>query len=389
MHVHLPESLIVVMYLDSLFAEHRERETRAPAPLPATLSRLYLQAMREHDRKALLRQWRAGAWQAVPDWRFDRQVIRLALYLRERVGVGDGDRVAIVSELRPEWLVADFAASGLGAIAVGIDPDPPEALAGALVETAPRVTVVSAPGWQALEAGGARPHAGQVIALDPVPAGDEAIPLAAALDLGGILDTAERAQSFRARARDLAPEAPAVQHYCRDAGGGLEPVELSQGEVIERLRRDWLRHPAQPGDVGYVTGPAVTLAARLALYAWVGDGYTTAVLGTPGRELAEIAELRPHKVVVPAALLAEVMARRAGADAGGDGGADGGWLDRAVRLLPGRRARRHRQAAREAFGGQARWIGPTDRIDPALLAQLGDLALVGEEQRDPREGGGL
>lgn len=385
MHLHLPESLIFIMYLDSLFAEHRERETRPPAPLPATLSRLYLQAMREHDRKAVLRQWRAGAWHPVPDWRFDRHVIRLALYLRERVGVGDGDRVLIVSELRPEWLVADFAATGLGAIAVAIDPEPAEALAGAVVETTPKVTVVSAAGLRALEAGGARPHAGQVIVLDPAPAGDEATPLAAALDLGGILDTAERAQSFRAHARDLAPEAPAVQHYCRDAGGGLERVELSQGEVIERLRRDWLRHPAERGDVGYVTGPAVTLAARLALYACVGDGYTTAVLATPGRELAEIAELRPHKVVAPAAVLAEVIARRAGADSG----ADGGWLGRAARLFPGRRARRHRQAAREAFGGQARWVGPTDRVDPALIAQLGDLALVGEEHRDPREGGGL
>jgi hypothetical protein len=48
----------------------------------------------------------------------------------------------------------------------------------------------------------------------------------------------------------------------------------------------------------YLAGRA-TLAARLEVLSFVGDGFTTAVLGTPGRELAEIAELRPQRVSAP------------------------------------------------------------------------------------------
>src|SRR6266516_785383 len=118
-----------------------------PAPPPArgaeTVSELYLAAMREHDRKSVTLHWSGDRWEETPDWRLDRQVIRLALYLRERAGVGPGERVVILSPLRREWLLADWAACAQGAAAVAIDPDTPTpALAAALEEIAPRAAFV-------------------------------------------------------------------------------------------------------------------------------------------------------------------------------------------------------------------------------------------------------
>ena len=43
-----------------------------------------------------------------------------------RIGVGAGDRVAIMSENRPEWLFADVGVQGLGANSVGVPPAAPE-----------------------------------------------------------------------------------------------------------------------------------------------------------------------------------------------------------------------------------------------------------------------
>src|SRR5207237_2337115 len=85
--------------------------------------RSFLAAMRRHDRAAVLLHHDGVAWRETPDWRLERQVIRLALFFRDRALLAPGDRVAIVSGLRPEALAAELAAIALGAAAVRLDPD--------------------------------------------------------------------------------------------------------------------------------------------------------------------------------------------------------------------------------------------------------------------------
>ena len=50
-----------------------------------------------------------------------RIVASVARALAERFGVGKGDRVAILAENRPEWVIAFWAAQALGAVAVGLN----------------------------------------------------------------------------------------------------------------------------------------------------------------------------------------------------------------------------------------------------------------------------
>jgi acyl-CoA synthetase (AMP-forming)/AMP-acid ligase II len=50
-----------------------------------------------------------------------RVVGSVARALAERYGVGKGDRVAILAENRPEWIVTFWAAQALGAVAVGLN----------------------------------------------------------------------------------------------------------------------------------------------------------------------------------------------------------------------------------------------------------------------------
>ena len=61
----------------------------------------------------------AQGWLPVSSKEIYRGVVGVARAL-ESWGVGKGDRVAILSENRPEWMIADFAALALGAVTVPI-----------------------------------------------------------------------------------------------------------------------------------------------------------------------------------------------------------------------------------------------------------------------------
>src|SRR2546430_11693539 len=97
---------------------------------PPTVALLFLASMRKHDRAAALLHQDGTKWRETPDWRLERQVIRLALFLRQRASLGPGDPVAIVSRLRPESGAAVLAAIAPGAAAVAIDPELPSETGG-------------------------------------------------------------------------------------------------------------------------------------------------------------------------------------------------------------------------------------------------------------------
>ena len=62
-------------------------------------------------------QERAGRYQAISWAAAARDVRRLALGLRS-LGIDRGERVGLVSENRPEWVIADLAIMSAGAITV-------------------------------------------------------------------------------------------------------------------------------------------------------------------------------------------------------------------------------------------------------------------------------
>jgi long-chain acyl-CoA synthetase len=68
---------------------------------------LFLTRAREKGDKPFLRAKREGEWRSVSWAEAARQVAALAASL-ERIGVQPGDRVCLVSENRPEWLIADL-----------------------------------------------------------------------------------------------------------------------------------------------------------------------------------------------------------------------------------------------------------------------------------------
>src|SRR5258707_15403846 len=112
--------------IDSLFAGGRERAQRQPPKAAPTLAEMYLAAMRTHERRAAILHWAEERWSGTPGWRLDRQVIRLALFLRERVGLKPGDRGAILSGGCREWGLAELGSLRQGAVPLALGPVLPE-----------------------------------------------------------------------------------------------------------------------------------------------------------------------------------------------------------------------------------------------------------------------
>ena len=78
---------------------------------------MFLTRAREQDGKPFLWRKRNGDWDAISYADAARQVAALGESLR-RIGLKPGDRVMLVSENRPEWLIADLGIMAAGCVTV-------------------------------------------------------------------------------------------------------------------------------------------------------------------------------------------------------------------------------------------------------------------------------
>ena len=89
--------------------------------MPAgTLTELFYASVDRFKKPDHLKVKRGGAWVAISSDEFRTAVEEMSMGLRE-LGVAAGDRVAILSENRPEWAYADLATLCAGAVDVPVD----------------------------------------------------------------------------------------------------------------------------------------------------------------------------------------------------------------------------------------------------------------------------
>jgi hypothetical protein len=360
--------MLLYITAEDVFGDEAAPQRRGPRPLhsiPATLAALYDMGMRHHVRAAAMLWPEADALAPVPDWRLDRLVIRIALYSREQLGLEPGTRAAAFGRLGWLWPAVDFAAQGFGAAAVGLEHDlGDDDVAAVLREADPRVVfatdTASAARLLALRARDRLPRATLVGAGAGASQG-EMLPLERLLELGGTLDTAERAQAFRLMCRRVEPAAEAVWHA---SSRGLE--RLTHAGAMERVAARLRELPAAAGDVAYLQAPRATLGGRLALAAFVGDGHTTAALGRDAAAEDDVRRLRPHGVRAAAEWLEQTCA-----------GLGPRWPGRLDRRGAGRRLA-------ERLGDRLRWVETERGVDEATaaaLAALGARVVVVAERR--------
>jgi long-chain acyl-CoA synthetase len=87
--------------------------------LPQTLPHYCIEAFRRHNKPEALKYKDDGDWKGISGAAAIEKIRRLALGFSD-LGIGSGDKVAIISENRPEWSLCDLAVLSLGGATVPI-----------------------------------------------------------------------------------------------------------------------------------------------------------------------------------------------------------------------------------------------------------------------------
>lgn len=297
-----------------------------------TMNRLLLHAARHHDREAVFLRWDRGrdgwGWQPTPDWRADRRTIRVALVLRQRLGVAEGDAVALWRSPDPESAVLERAVWSIGAVSVPLSPEwPAERVEAVLADARPCVLFAGAgSSVPALEVIGGIPDSVAVrVHMEGAGTGTDDHPTwADVLEHGGVLDTPERASMWRGLAGSFRPDTVATCDYGDDGAGPRRELDhaalVGAAQGLLRAfpassRRTWLVASGHPG-----------LLARLVLHAGWADGRTTtAFVGAPAARAAA-AGLGPELVVGPREALRELLTAAGSGSGRGDGAGERRFL---------------------------------------------------------------
>ena len=108
-----------------------------------TIPRLFFSAIERFGSDDALRFKEGGEWKRLSHREVEERVRQLAAALAS-AGIEVGDRVAILSENRPEWVIADYAITCSGAVDVPLYPTlPPDQIAYILRDAGTKAILVS------------------------------------------------------------------------------------------------------------------------------------------------------------------------------------------------------------------------------------------------------
>jgi long-chain acyl-CoA synthetase len=238
---------------------------------PQTLNDIFSTIVeRGHDRVMLARE--AGRWVPINSQQFYQHVAGVAWALRNW-GVGKGDRVAILSENRPEWAVTDFACFQLGAVVVPIYATlTAQQTAYILCDSGTKVVVVSTD--QQLK---------KVLSIKD----QTTLEHVAVMDPGGTEDAAsmlclmqegprERDPELDACARTISADDLASIIYTSGTTGTSKGVLLTHGNLTSNIQCSMEGFNVHPGDVSVSFLPLSHVTARHADLALLYHGVTLA-----------------------------------------------------------------------------------------------------------------
>src|SRR5882724_708265 len=255
-------------------------------------------AVAERPHPRLMLQRRENVWEAVSSDSFSSGVRRVAEALRGW-GIGKGDRVAILSENRPEWMMADFASLLLSAVSVPIYATlTAEQTSYILRDSGARVLFLSNE-TQLQKALSIREQTRveQIVVFDSIEADAMKAPAARTSTLG-IRQLWADTQSgihpqLEANARAVTPDDLATIIYTSGTTGTPKGVMLTHGNVASNLTCSLSEFPVQANDVSISFLPLSHVTARHVDFALLYRGVTLAYVPFVDQLPRALQEVRP------------------------------------------------------------------------------------------------
>ncbi len=206
------------------------------ASIPATLNQLYFGAIdRYQARPAAMRYKRQGRWMDLSYRELTDRVHDLSVGLLD-LGVKPGDRVAILSENRPEWAMADYACLAACCTDVPIYPTLPAKQAEYVLRDSGAVAILLSGAAQLEKVRAARdrlPALTHVIAFDRETAGPGVLALDDVLARGR--RARDRYPNWRREAMATGPDALATLIYTSGTTGDPKGVMLTHGNIASNV----------------------------------------------------------------------------------------------------------------------------------------------------------
>ena len=239
-----------------------------PEPIPrGTLTQMFFEVVERYGHKpACFRCKTGGTWHTLSHADVLQRVTRAGLAL-QRLGVKRGDRVAILSENRPGWAVADFASLCIGAADVPIYPTLPanqvryilkdSGAVAVFVSTAPQLAKIR-------EIRAELPDLRHVIAMDSDAAGDGVLGWADLYASGAAAEAAGEGREFRTRALATSPDDLATIIYTSGTTGDPKGVMLTHDNIWFNVKSALRYYDLGPDDVTLSFLPLSHILERMA-----------------------------------------------------------------------------------------------------------------------------
>jgi long-chain acyl-CoA synthetase len=238
---------------------------------PRTLADIFFASV-AHDLDRHLVFKRGNKWQVISSPQFYGYVVTMARLLKQW-GLGPGDRVAILSENRPEWMIVDFACVTSGLVDVPIYATlTAEQTLFVLKNSGARIACVSTlEQLRKVQSIQSQTHVEKIVVMDDL-AEINAIPMWSLLEGASV----DHDPEFDAKARSVQPDDLATLIYTSGTTGTSKGVMLSHGNltacaVMASKQAEW-----EPGDVYLSFLPLSHVTARHVDYVCYLDGVTIA-----------------------------------------------------------------------------------------------------------------
>ena len=233
---------------------------------PGTLPQLFFGAVARHDKPDALQFKLDSVYHPISSRLLAERVRRAALGLGE-LGVRAGDRVAIFSENRPEWAIADYACVTSGLTDVPLYPNLPPEQAAYIINNSGSVAIFVSDEAQAAKIVAVRdkcPTLKNVITFAANRHAGADHTLAEVEAMGATVDDETRRAAYQAAADAVKPDDLATLIYTSGTTGDPKGVMLTHDNLYSNVMAAAACIPFGKGEIGLSFLPLSHIFERMA-----------------------------------------------------------------------------------------------------------------------------